>query len=452
MALPYHQHNFVLPTATKRDVENATRNDLVVVPNALGSMASKDESQYATAEQGMNADEAKDWIDNTGSGFADAIQQFINNGFPNYVAENAYSVGAYVRYTSGSTGTGVYRSLQDNNTSAPNTNNWERIRAMAFKDMVDISDINAGGAPDDQSYLRGDGAWTSINALVNGPESFVTNPEQPFPEGSDNVVYAMNGAEASTNPGDAHWYVLGTVSSLNINNNPNQFLNGQGNWATIEIETSRIPRKQIWSTAGEYTFTVPANITQVYAKVKGSGGSGSCNSNGSNGNPGIGSSVNFDPNSWEVICNGGGGGIGITGGNQATIPTYTWSGANAIVLSQGENGMTTSASGSRDFTGANGGSGCPLGCGGRGESGGGTPANNATSGQYGGGGGGGGGYTGSDVPGGGGASGAYFEGVLPVTPGMDIRIYVGKGATPPAGSSTRGYPKDGGDGYVILEW
>lgn len=232
MALPYHSHTFVLPTATKRDVEAATRGDLVVVPNSLGSMASKDESQYATAEQGRNADESKDWIDNTGRGFEVAIQQFIDNGFPNYISEKPYSVGSYVRYTSSVSGTGVYRSLRDNNTSAPNTNNWERIRALAFKDKVEISDIDAGGTPDNQSYLRGDGQWSSVAALVTGRDSFVTNPPQDFPESADNVVYAMNGVNAPSSPGAAHWFILGTLAGLNINNNVNQYLNGNGQWST----------------------------------------------------------------------------------------------------------------------------------------------------------------------------------------------------------------------------
>lgn len=274
MALPYHTHTFVLPTATKRDVENATRSDLVVVPNSLGSMASKDESQYATAEQGQHADDALNWIDETGRGFEDAIQQFIDNGFPNYVTDKPYASGSYVRYTSGSSGTGVYRSIIDNNTSAPNTANWERIRSLAFKDKIDISDINATGGPSDQTYLRGDGEWSSVAALVNGRNSFVVNSGEPFPNNGERVVYAMNGPNAPANPNATYWYPMGTLSSkdqislpdinydgpppvkdesnaictndhgtlywyrlgticpININGNSGQYLNGAGQWST----------------------------------------------------------------------------------------------------------------------------------------------------------------------------------------------------------------------------
>ncbi|CAM1654826.1 MULTISPECIES: hypothetical protein [Bartonella] len=58
MAVPYHTHNFEIPTATKQDMVARASNEKVVTPSVLGTAATADTSEFATAEQGKKADSA----------------------------------------------------------------------------------------------------------------------------------------------------------------------------------------------------------------------------------------------------------------------------------------------------------------------------------------------------------------------------------------------------------
>ncbi|EBY7415811.1 hypothetical protein D6J61_26425, partial [Salmonella enterica subsp. enterica serovar Alachua] len=58
MAVPYHTHTFEIPQATKSDVLAGVSTDLAVVPAALGTAATKNIEEFATAAQGENADNA----------------------------------------------------------------------------------------------------------------------------------------------------------------------------------------------------------------------------------------------------------------------------------------------------------------------------------------------------------------------------------------------------------
>ena len=58
MAVPYHTHTFEIPTATPQDMAARASNDKAVTPSVLGTAATADRSEFATAEQGKKADSA----------------------------------------------------------------------------------------------------------------------------------------------------------------------------------------------------------------------------------------------------------------------------------------------------------------------------------------------------------------------------------------------------------
>src|SRR5690606_33709023 len=58
MAVPYHVHDFEIPTATKYDVIEGTAEDKAVVPASLGTAAASNAEDFADAAQGALADTA----------------------------------------------------------------------------------------------------------------------------------------------------------------------------------------------------------------------------------------------------------------------------------------------------------------------------------------------------------------------------------------------------------
>ncbi|WP_295913483.1 hypothetical protein [uncultured Bartonella sp.] len=58
MAVPYHTHTFEIPTATPQDMAARASSDKAVTPSVLGTAATADRSEFATAEQGKKADSA----------------------------------------------------------------------------------------------------------------------------------------------------------------------------------------------------------------------------------------------------------------------------------------------------------------------------------------------------------------------------------------------------------
>ena len=58
MAVPYHTHTFEIPTATPQDMAARASSDKAVTPSVLGTAATADRSEFATAEQGKRADSA----------------------------------------------------------------------------------------------------------------------------------------------------------------------------------------------------------------------------------------------------------------------------------------------------------------------------------------------------------------------------------------------------------
>ena len=58
MAVPYHTHTFEIPTATPQDMAARASSDKAVTPSVLGTAATANRSEFATAEQGKKADSA----------------------------------------------------------------------------------------------------------------------------------------------------------------------------------------------------------------------------------------------------------------------------------------------------------------------------------------------------------------------------------------------------------
>ena len=58
MAVPYHTHTFEIPIATPQDMAARASSDKAVTPSVLGTAATADRSEFATAEQGKRADSA----------------------------------------------------------------------------------------------------------------------------------------------------------------------------------------------------------------------------------------------------------------------------------------------------------------------------------------------------------------------------------------------------------
>lgn len=98
MAVPYHTHTFEIPTATPQDMAARAANDKAVTPSVLGTAATADISQFATAEQGKKADSA--------------VQP-------------------------------------------------QSLKNLAYKDKITVDEINTNGAPSNTTFLSGSG-WQNL--------------------------------------------------------------------------------------------------------------------------------------------------------------------------------------------------------------------------------------------------------------------------------------------------
>jgi len=232
--------------------------------------------------------------------------------------------------------------------------------------------------------------------------------------------------------------------------------------------------EQYYTTAGTYTFTVPAGVTSICVAAVGGGGGGCGHLGGGNGqvdavpgNPGGNSSFDGSiiaygggggPKAGETAASGGsysggdGGYIGGKGGN-----LYGGGGGGAATFT-GNGGDGAAGSPTKGADGGNGGnSGGSGGIASYGEGGGGggiyltgTPntggsGTSYSAGQYGGGGG------GSSVNAGGGGGGAgggiVWKNNISVTPGSTHTVVVGAGGTPGAS-----YAMIGQSGAVRIIW
>lgn len=174
-----------------------------------------------------------------------------------------------------------------------------------------------------------------------------------------------------------------------------------------------VPSATIYSTAGSYTFTIPAGITKLKITVIGGGGGGG----GSTGNSTAGgnSTVSSGTQTITTITGGGGGSWSTFVGGTASNGDLNIPGSRGISLS----GLLFGLQGVSTFP-------TTYGLGGIGGNDGGT------------------GY-----PGGGGG-GTAIKWLAGVTPGNTLSVTVGAGGTKDSGTS--GGPTNGTAGIVIFEY
>ena len=202
--------------------------------------------------------------------------------------------------------------------------------------------------------------------------------------------------------------------------------------------------KQEYTTAGSYTFTVPAGNTSLIITASGGGASGQYsyfgNGNWTQLNGSAGSNTTVTNSVFSITANGGAGGY-----NGAAGGTVSITGATSTTLNQTGNSPSGGNGGSSYYgSGASG----PGGSFSRPA----TPTYSA---------GGGAGFQnsgGSPTPPNnyGGASGGTGIIIVPVIPGQVINITVGAGATGGSIDYTKGtnwgsYAGNGGSGYASIE-
>lgn len=197
-----------------------------------------------------------------------------------------------------------------------------------------------------------------------------------------------------------------------------------------------VPGSQDYTTAGSYTFTVPAFNTLTVQVWGGGGGAGG---RGAGGNAGSASSF-----SGVSGAAGTGGGANMSGGTSI-------GGAGGTATGGDTNTTGSAGSNTSTFAGANGGNSPNGGTGGAGT---GTANGNGSAGNPPGGGGGGGGGAGAAARGGGGGGGGayasktYSAGQFSV--GSQITVSVGAGGT--GGTTGFGTGGTGGTGRVYIQW
>jgi len=179
MAVPFHTHNFELPVADAADIEAGVATDKVVVPATLGTAATKDTSAFATAAQGAKADAAapatRQVIAGAGLQGGGAlsgnvtlsltanVQAAITKAAKAANEDNEIKTGQYL-----SGGGFLGDSLIEIELSPAGELALERglssiqdedLGALAKKDKITISDIQATGTASASQFLRGDGTW-----------------------------------------------------------------------------------------------------------------------------------------------------------------------------------------------------------------------------------------------------------------------------------------------------
>jgi len=107
MVIPHHTHHFELPVASGMDMAAGIATDKIVVPANLGSACLEAASAFATAAQGIKADSA--------------VQP-------------------------------------------------SELGLLAYKNKIEVSDIDGGGGGDETRFLRGDGLW-AVPPVSSGSDS-----------------------------------------------------------------------------------------------------------------------------------------------------------------------------------------------------------------------------------------------------------------------------------------
>ncbi len=228
-----------------------------------------------------------------------------------------------------------------------------------------------------------------------------------------------------------------------------------GNIASTTFGLSINPTVVSFTTAGSYTFTVPATVSRLFVFAVGGGGGGGGGGTSGGGASTAGAQGGQTTFNSLVVAQGGNGG----GGNSNNIagvanlgPSYDFytGGGGGAYPNFGSAGMPSQffsgAAGGAPNTGggAGGGGASSFAAGGAAGTGAGT---NGTAGTLGSGGGGGGGLSGG-AGGAGGNGGQASISIQTVTPSASISIVIGAGGAGGGGVQTSG--GNGGDGALYI--
>lgn len=282
--------------------------------------------------------------------------------------------------------------------------------------------------------------YSLVLPALPGATSFVTLDSSGNLTATISISGGITGAMIANATITGSNIAAGTITNSNI--------------ASTVFGLSINPTVQSYTTAGTYTWTVPATVSRVIVAAIGGGGGGG--GGGYTGGSFAGTQGGQTSFNGQVVGQGGLGGNGNAGnspGSSVFGPSYDfYTGGNGTVgTATGSSGMSSQffsgGLGGAPNTGSGGGGGgaSSFAAGGLGGNGNGT---NGASGTLGSGGGGGGSSSSGLATGAGGNGGRSSISVLTVTPSSSITVVVGSGGSGGAGPQAGG--GNGGDGAVYI--
>lgn len=326
-----------LPTSFKTDVLE------------FGKPSTGDKTLYfkrgtATAQPGFKWNESggKMQFSNDGSTYTDFLTSvtvdtstaIVNAGLASSVASNALTVT--INGKNGSTPSGANQILASfrNGSSTAGTATYSQVALSSALSIVVPSGATlghaSGVAEDVWVYLLLDGS--TIDVCVAGSHYFsdshpvgLTYPLTQISAGSTSktTLYCASSHAGATD------YAIRTYGRLSISEAT------AGTWATAATNTTLLPllttvSSITFTTAGSFTFTVPAGVHSVMASICGAGGGGGGGSNSGGG---------------ATLAPGGGGGAGTTL-NTALLPVTPAEALGITIGAGGTGGAAAPTNGS----------------------------------------------------------------------------------------------------------
>lgn len=220
MAVPYHTHTFEIPIATKDDVIAGVSTEKALTPSSVGTAASMNIEDFATAEQGKRADEAilpsdlaavatsGDYNDlknrpvignaasHDASDFAtagqgrkadSALQPADVKSAAHHEASEFATAAQGAKADTGlqpaDVKSAAHHDASDFATAAQGQKADSAVqpgslKGLAYKDKVTVADIDAVGSPNATTFLAGDGKWSMLGGTV-----FKASSQQRFQYG-----------------------------------------------------------------------------------------------------------------------------------------------------------------------------------------------------------------------------------------------------------------------------
>lgn len=177
MSIPYHTHAFELPIATELDMQEQVSDKKIVTPSNLGTAALANREDFASAEQGKLVENAvvKTTKILTGSGLvgggdlSKSRTLGLSEGIQNKL-QNAVPKVRKILASEGLTGGGdlsndisisLAKETKDNLFKAQNSLQKNEVKALAYKDKIQVADIANFNQAVRGTYLSGDGYWHS---------------------------------------------------------------------------------------------------------------------------------------------------------------------------------------------------------------------------------------------------------------------------------------------------